>query len=532
MTPGSGWKVLPESRRSHTVLARVAALTAGLVLPLVAVTAATPTNAGAASVPAASVPAAKTAYWLVASDGGLFGFGGAPFYGSMGGRHLNEPIVGMAGAPTSTGYWEVASDGGIFTFGSAQFYGSMGGHPLNQPVVGMAATSTGAGYWEVASDGGIFCFGDDQFHGSMGGHPLNQPIVGMAAMPTGGGYWEVARDGGIFAFGSAQFHGSMGGHPLNQPIAGMAAMPTGGGYWEVARDGGMFTFGDAGYHGSLGGRPQSRPVVGMAGMFSGGGYWLTDDNGLVDNFGTATYWGSAPQVLNDPVVGIATAVGDGDPSNGAYQSGSYGYDVSVYQCTNLPPPPHQVGVVEVDGSSGGATNPCLATEARWSGGGLNLYTFLTYGTTPTSPDTACATTHTPAGCNFGYNTAVAAFGSAQAAGIDALVPWWLDIEPTGHWSSNVTDNAAMVRGAMDALHFFEGVNSVGFYFSATLWQTLMGSFNPSGPLWVASWGMTPGDTCTSGRAKSAAAGHPWPSGPVELVQYSNNVGGYDGDYAC
>ena len=36
------------------------------------------------------------------------------------------------------GYWLVASDGGIFTFGNATFYGSTGGIPLNQPIVGMA----------------------------------------------------------------------------------------------------------------------------------------------------------------------------------------------------------------------------------------------------------------------------------------------------------------------------------------------------------------------------------------------------------
>jgi hypothetical protein len=30
------------------------------------------------------------------------------------------------------------SDGGIFSFGGAQFYGSMGGKPLNKPMVGMA----------------------------------------------------------------------------------------------------------------------------------------------------------------------------------------------------------------------------------------------------------------------------------------------------------------------------------------------------------------------------------------------------------
>ena len=182
-------------------------------------------------------------YWQVASDGGIFAFGSAQFYGSMGGRPLNKPVVGISGTPDGGGYWEVASDGGIFAFGDAQFYGSMGGKPLNQPVVGIAAMPTGQGYWEVASDGGVFAFGSAQFYGSMGGRPLNQPVVGIAAMPTGQGYWEVASDGGIFVFGSAQFYGSMGGKPLNQPIVGISGAPTGHGYWEVASDGGIFAFG-------------------------------------------------------------------------------------------------------------------------------------------------------------------------------------------------------------------------------------------------------------------------------------------------
>ncbi|MGC8463936.1 MAG: hypothetical protein ACP5P9_09760, partial [Acidimicrobiales bacterium] len=96
------------------------------------------------------------------------------------------PIVGMAATPDGGGYWEVAADGGIFAFGDAQFYGSMGGHPLNQPIVGMAATPDGGGYWEVASDGGIFSFGDALFYGSMGGHPLNKPIVGMCEITPPG----------------------------------------------------------------------------------------------------------------------------------------------------------------------------------------------------------------------------------------------------------------------------------------------------------------------------------------------------------
>ena len=75
----------------------------------------------------------------------------------------------------------MASDGGIFNFGDAGFLGSMGGKHLNKPVVGIAGTSTGAGYTEVASDGGVFNFGDSAFTGSMGGMHINKPMVGIAA---------------------------------------------------------------------------------------------------------------------------------------------------------------------------------------------------------------------------------------------------------------------------------------------------------------------------------------------------------------
>ena len=91
---------------------------------------------------------------------------------------LNKPIVGMAATPDGGGYWLVASDGGIFAFGDAAFYGSTGSLTLNEPIVGMAATPDGAGYWLVASDGGIFSFGDAAFYGSGAGH-LSAPVVAI-----------------------------------------------------------------------------------------------------------------------------------------------------------------------------------------------------------------------------------------------------------------------------------------------------------------------------------------------------------------
>ena len=47
----------------------------------------------------------------------------------------------MAATPTGNGYWLVASDGGIFAYGDANFFGSTGSIKLAKPVVAMAADS-------------------------------------------------------------------------------------------------------------------------------------------------------------------------------------------------------------------------------------------------------------------------------------------------------------------------------------------------------------------------------------------------------
>jgi hypothetical protein len=257
------------------------------------------------------VPAAgNQGLWMTGSDGGVFAFGTAGYYGSAGGAHLNKPIVGMAATPDGGGYWLVASDGGVFSFGDATFYGSAGGFALNKPIVGMAATPDGGGYWLVASDGGVFSFGDATFYGSTGSIVLNKPIVGMAATPDGGGYWLVASDGGVFSFGDATFYGSTGGLTLAAPIVGMAATPDGGGYWLVASDGGVFSFGDAPYYGSVPGQGigSHAPVEGIVATPNGGGYWILGRDGALYSYGDASYLGSLVGIgLQGSITGADTS---------------------------------------------------------------------------------------------------------------------------------------------------------------------------------------------------------------------------------
>ena len=103
-------------------------------------------------------------FWMASADGGVFSIG-VPFYGSMGGRPLDAPIVGMVTTPDNLGYWLVAADGGVFSYGAAPFLGSMGGKRLNAPISGIAATKDGRGYWLVGEDNGVFAFGDAGFFG-------------------------------------------------------------------------------------------------------------------------------------------------------------------------------------------------------------------------------------------------------------------------------------------------------------------------------------------------------------------------------
>jgi hypothetical protein len=282
-------------------LANVSWPTQGVVSVSAAVVSTTSTS------PSCAPPPPPPGYWQVASDGGIFTFGAAQFYGSTGSLRLNKPVVAMAATPDGRGYWLVASDGGIFSFGDAQFYGSTGSIRLNKPIVGMVSTIDGQGYWLVASDGGIFSFGDAPFYGSLGGQNIGYPITAMAPGYLGGGYWMADANGQVFAFGDAKYWGEPSYAPGAYRITGMAETGNASGYWLTSANGNVADEGNAAPYGDLIGTTLNSPIVGMSATRSGAGYWLQGGDGGIFCFGDAGYMGSmGGKHLNSPMVGIAS----------------------------------------------------------------------------------------------------------------------------------------------------------------------------------------------------------------------------------
>jgi hypothetical protein len=242
------------------------------------------------------VPSAR-GYWLVGSDGGIFSFGQAQFYGSTGSLHLQRPVVGIVPTADHGGYWLDASDGGVFSYGDTQFYGSIPGlglHPagsglpnsLNAPIVGMVPSIDDDGYFMVGSDGGVFAFGDAHFAGSC-------PGIGgcagsaVAVMPdaSGNGYWLVTSTGNVYTFGDAAYFGA----PGQGTVTSAVATSDGLGYWILLADGQVYAYGDAVSAGSppagdFGGLNAATAVFSTS---DGAGYWVSSALGSVYNFGDA-----------------------------------------------------------------------------------------------------------------------------------------------------------------------------------------------------------------------------------------------------
>jgi hypothetical protein len=257
-------------------------------------------NVVAAPPPPVTSPGSASihGYWLVGSDGGIFSFGSAQFFGSTGSIVLQRSVVGMVATKDDGGYWLDASDGGVFSFGDTQFYGSIPGlglHPagsglpnsLNAPVVGMVPSIDDGGYFMVAKDGGVFAFGDAHFAGSCPGiGGCSGAAVAVMPDASGNGYWLVTQTGNVYSFGDAPYYGGPGAQTV--PVTSAVRTPDGGGYWVLFANGVVAPYGDAGNYGDAAGAFGGlNPATAIFTTSDGGGYWIASANGTVDQFGDA-----------------------------------------------------------------------------------------------------------------------------------------------------------------------------------------------------------------------------------------------------
>ena len=265
--------------------------------------------------PTPPAPTGNHGYWLVGSDGGIFSFGSAQFYGSTGSLNLQRPVVGVTPTGDRGGYWLVASDGGIFSFGNAGYFGSIPGlgiapagtpgaaNRLNAPVVGMFPSSDGGGYFMVASDGGVFAFGDAKFEGSCPGiGGCSGPAVAVMPDASGNGYWLVTATGHVYTFGDASYYGAPG--PQSTPVTSAVRTADGKGYWILFATGTVDAYGDATNLGApVGQTGGSNPASSIFATSDGGGYWVASASGAVYNYGDAPNdGGMAAQQLNGAII--------------------------------------------------------------------------------------------------------------------------------------------------------------------------------------------------------------------------------------
>ena len=112
---------------------------------------------------------------MVASDGGIFAFGDAPFFGSTGGISTGALIVGISAMPDRGGYWMVTSSGHVYAFGDAPDLGSVtlqdGSTPTDAIGIATDGPPTVQAIFDVPADR-VF---------RAGGHSRHQMVTGKSA---------------------------------------------------------------------------------------------------------------------------------------------------------------------------------------------------------------------------------------------------------------------------------------------------------------------------------------------------------------
>lgn len=223
---------------------------------------------------------------------------------------------------------------------------------------------------------------------------------------------------------------------------------------------------------------------------------------------------------------------------------SRGYDISYPQCGGAYPSSPLFGIVGVNRGIVFSANPCLASQVTWAGGTrAQLYANTAnpgpalsthWPTGQTSPLTCSAANPDTADCayDYGWNAAADSYADAAAAwtslalaGTPAQTTWWLDVETSNSWRTDVSLNVAALQGAVASLQA-RGVANLGFYSTTVQWGQITGA---STAFWAyPSWGAgSPNEKIAKSHCLSTPG---FTGGRLALVQYP--YGGFDADLVC
>jgi hypothetical protein len=245
------------------------------------------------------------------------------------------------------------------------------------------------------------------------------------------------------------------------------------------------------------------------------------------------------------VLPVAGADASGTSSSASSQTGATaGYDISWPQCGGAYPADPGFGIVGVNRGIVYSPNPCLSSELTWAGGAKAGLYANTANPGPalsahwpigqSGPRVCDAGNPDSADCAYDYGFNAAADSYADAAGAFANLglsetpagsAWWLDVEISNSWRSDISLNVAALSGAVDYLAGVVHVASLGFYSTDYQWAVITGGTSAfdTHPSWVA------GATDAAG-AGANCAGSPFTGGSVALAQYQSD--GFDANIHC
>jgi hypothetical protein len=244
-----------------------------------------------------------------------------------------------------------------------------------------------------------------------------------------------------------------------------------------------------------------------------------------------------------PAAGVDAAAPSGSASLLAAETAP-GYDISWPQCGGPYPVNPAFGIVGVNKGIVFSPNPCLGSEVTWAGATSAAFYANTgnpgpalsthWPTGQANPQACSAATPDTAACayDYGYNAAADSYADAVSAftalGLSASPagsPWWLDVETSNSWRTDVTLNVAALSGAVDYLASVVHVASLGFYSTSYQWGVITGGTSAFSAYssWVAG-----GANAAGARANCAGPG--FTGGGATLAQYPS--GGFDADLRC